>query len=221
MLSLQTCGRKTAVTGYLSFILLSFHFSSAFTLSMARHRFPSQQQQHQNQQRRQQLTHLYPHEARQQLESPSLREENEYQTQPQDPQLRSEEVWDTSSSSNSLRSKGTSMSQQQPAAESLESGSYAVGEHPIILMRRGRSVQVCGDTLVDTLSLICGGKYNRPDKRTISFVLLGKRPLMSGSDLKSGGEGTAESIFLRNVRGVADECCLNSCSMSQIRSYCE
>lgn len=200
ILSLLTCGRKTALTGYLSFILLSIHFSSSYSMSMmARHRFPSQQQQ---------LSHMYPHDR--QLESPVV-PENEYPS-PQEPPQSSEEVWDSG------RSKSISSSNSQ--LDTLEPGSYAVGEHPILLLRRGRSVQVCGDNLVDTLSLICGGKYNRPHKRTISFVLLGKRPLMSGSDLKSSGDQSSESIFLRNVRGVADECCLNSCSMSQLRSYC-
>ena len=200
ILSSRTCGRKTSqVTGYLFLILLSFHFSSSDSLSMIpRHRFPSQHQS-------QQMSHLYPRDRQQ--ESPAG-SENEYQTQ-QDPQQRPEELWDA----------GRSRSSSQP--DPADSGPYAASDHPIILLRRGRSVQVCGDNLVDTLSLICGGKYNRPEKRTISFVLLGKRPLMSGSELKSSGDRSAESIFLRNVRGVADECCLNSCTMSQLRSYCE
>jgi hypothetical protein len=175
---------------------------------------------------------LVPENEYQQLQLQFQRPQQQQSQQQQQQQRQPDELWDTGSQRMRIGSSNSQRQRQQDASSSSsESGSpfaAAAPDHSIILLRRGRSVQVCGDNLVETLSLICGGKYNRPDKRTISFVLLGKRPLLSdnnnsmksSSSSSNGDDEQAGEMFLRNVRGVADECCLNSCSMSQLRSYC-
>lgn len=108
------------------------------------------------------------------------------------------------------------------------SNSYSPDAHPLVRLRRGGNYQICGDSLVETLSLICGGKYYRPAKRTTSSAagfLFGKRPPLGsqrsfGSSDGQEGNSNSRSLFMRNVRGIADECCVNSCSWDQIKAYC-
>ncbi|GIX90422.1 ilGF domain-containing protein [Caerostris extrusa] len=72
----------------------------------------------------------------------------------------------------------------------------------------GSTVQACGKSLSELLSLVCEGIYNEPEKRSFTH--------------NNDGLFQTEDFFLpmRLSRGVADECCHRPCSFSTLRSYC-
>ncbi|XP_022235555.1 insulin-like [Limulus polyphemus] len=99
-----------------------------------------------------------------------------------------------------------------------------------------RSQRLCGPELAEALSLVCGGIYYTPYKRlehgvfnkdmdTVPWWRLVKEMDTSSDDAYLGRK-IAMSLFRKSdtfsrpIRGVTDECCIKSCSISELMTYC-
>lgn len=72
---------------------------------------------------------------------------------------------------------------------------------------RERRYQLCGNVLNDMLSLICGGRFNGPDTT-------------EQSKSRSLYRSLSRRSFIGMRRGVVDECCHSSCTLTTLSSYC-
>ncbi|KAJ8976238.1 hypothetical protein NQ317_009735 [Molorchus minor] len=114
-----------------------------------------------------------------------------------------------------------------------------------LLTKRSR---YCGSSLTDVLSLVCHGIYATPQRRSCKNVINGKLRVfihrLTVSDMLNyndfmpeyhfgehdhGNNGypfiskeVAEAVIPQKMRrnGVVDECCYNSCSISEMMNYC-
>ncbi|XP_015922745.2 bombyxin B-1 homolog [Parasteatoda tepidariorum] len=95
------------------------------------------------------------------------------------------------------------------------------------------NIRLCGKLLVDTLSQLCHGEYYDPNdigvisKRSYAPNPLDSYPQWLFSSLTSREQNDpvqsvpgASIRHGRQVRGVVDECCLRSCSVLTLLSYC-
>ncbi|XP_059566550.1 insulin-like [Myotis daubentonii] len=75
---------------------------------------------------------------------------------------------------------------------------------------------LCGEDLVDTLSMVCGdrGFYNPTERREL--------PNTQGGAVGTGAGGP-QALALEEIlqkRGIVEECCFGICSLYQLERYC-
>ncbi|XP_030373182.1 probable insulin-like peptide 5 [Scaptodrosophila lebanonensis] len=101
-------------------------------------------------------------------------------------------------------------------------------------------IQICGNQLSDTVTMICRGRFNshRLLKRTSNLLDIfdyvdhldeAEDDIESGNELALPDTENAwwqphsrNSLVgtRRRVRGLADECCKKACSISEMKHYC-
>ncbi|XP_035223271.1 LIRP-like [Stegodyphus dumicola] len=100
-----------------------------------------------------------------------------------------------------------------------------------VIMKRDSTVQVCGQDLANALSVVCGEGYNEERKRKRNFgtelAEIDSYPQWLAFALTSSGQREArqtnpEQIAFHNrrPRGIVDECCMRSCTIETLMSYC-
>ncbi|KAL3266363.1 hypothetical protein HHI36_010539 [Cryptolaemus montrouzieri] len=96
-------------------------------------------------------------------------------------------------------------------------------------------MKLCGNRLVEAMSLICKKRYNSPNiKRSINF----KQDVLDDSSMPDYSEDYSPNavstpyldrlfdndntffIPMRHQRGIVDECCKKSCSREDLEAYC-
>ncbi|XP_078662868.1 insulin-like peptide isoform X6 [Branchiostoma floridae x Branchiostoma belcheri] len=84
-----------------------------------------------------------------------------------------------------------------------------------LLVRETRAEYLCGSTLADVLSFVCGNRgYNSQPRRS-----LGKRAIDFISE-QQAKDYMGSMPPVRRRRGLVEECCLNVCDYSHLESYC-
>ncbi|KFM73533.1 hypothetical protein X975_00724, partial [Stegodyphus mimosarum] len=105
---------------------------------------------------------------------------------------------------------------------------------PKLVMKRGNNVRLCGRMLVETLNLLCDGEYydpgeNRMGKRNFgteqaeidAFPQWLVLALTSKAQFEASQTNPDLTAFhKRRQRGIVDECCRQSCTISTLLSYC-
>ena len=85
----------------------------------------------------------------------------------------------------------------------------------VCLIERGDCVRACGKQLVQVMSLVCNGNFRGFGKR-FDNDLIGYMWNQNWEDI----DETHRMLDQRGKRGIVDECCHNSCSMENMRLYC-
>ncbi|XP_019634785.1 PREDICTED: insulin-like peptide isoform X2 [Branchiostoma belcheri] len=84
-----------------------------------------------------------------------------------------------------------------------------------LLVKETRAEYLCGSTLADVLSFVCGNRgYNSQPRRS-----LGKRAIDFISE-QQAKDYMGSMPPVRRRRGLVEECCLNVCDYSHLESYC-
>ncbi|XP_066265115.1 insulin-like peptide isoform X2 [Branchiostoma lanceolatum] len=84
-----------------------------------------------------------------------------------------------------------------------------------LLVRETQAEYLCGSTLADVLSFVCGNRgYNSQPRRS-----LGKRAIDFISE-QEAKDYMGAMPHIRRRRGLVEECCYNVCDYSQLESYC-
>lgn len=91
----------------------------------------------------------------------------------------------------------------------------------------------CGPNLSDMLSVVCHGKYNSPrmQKKSGEFFEKKQSNIIEAFLIVIEEESDMYPFLSRNSafnfltdgvskRGIVDECCLKSCSLVELQSYC-
>jgi len=81
-------------------------------------------------------------------------------------------------------------------------------EQPKFLLRRKRSqtVKLCGDILIDMLTMVCGNRRKR-DTQNRTFWITNRDQFASFAESRRGV-------------GLAESCCRHACSVRQLRQAC-
>ncbi|XP_001601730.2 LIRP [Nasonia vitripennis] len=94
--------------------------------------------------------------------------------------------------------------------------------------RQGAS-KYCGQQLSNALQLVCHGRYNPMFKKSVGQGMeMDDYPFNYDDSYPFRSRAVANAMmgrfgagrFRRDSRGVHDECCLKSCTMNEMRSYC-
>ncbi|XP_058789500.1 LIRP-like isoform X2 [Phymastichus coffea] len=106
------------------------------------------------------------------------------------------------------------------------SAELPLNDYELIVKRQGMS-KYCGKHLVNTLQLICHGLYNTMFKRDQEMDLDDYPSYDDSYPFRSRARARAMmmgrfggSRYRRQSRGVHDECCVKSCSVAELVSYC-
>ncbi|XP_017080989.1 probable insulin-like peptide 3 [Drosophila eugracilis] len=91
------------------------------------------------------------------------------------------------------------------------------------------TMKLCGSKLPEALSRLCLYGFNTMTKRTLdpmNYNLIEGNALNLGFDERSLldrilSDSSVQLLKTRRIReGIFDECCLNSCTMEELLSYC-
>ncbi|XP_024084204.1 LIRP-like [Cimex lectularius] len=90
------------------------------------------------------------------------------------------------------------------------------------------SQKYCGPEIHEALRVICNGYYNHMFKKSYNFEDDRMNVFLEGEEtddlIPINSKENALSMFsknyFRNKKGVYDECCRKSCSISELTSYC-
>ncbi|XP_023030027.2 insulin [Leptinotarsa decemlineata] len=100
--------------------------------------------------------------------------------------------------------------------------AFAVPYWSNILSKR---TKYCGSHLTSTLSIICEGNYYGKTMKRADWLDFDNK---LENDLDSGepkfpfiSRDLAESMVpVKSRRGIIEECCIKSCSLNELRTYC-
>jgi hypothetical protein len=86
-----------------------------------------------------------------------------------------------------------------------------------LMVERGNCVRACGKQLVQAMSLVCDGQFRGYGKR-FDNNLIGYLWSQNWQDVDETHQGLMQH---KSKRGIVEECCYQSCSMENMRLYCD